>query len=311
MLLERALKRRANLVVDPCAANFIRKFHHGDFRPQSAPHAAKFESDDPASDNNHGFRNLFQFQRPRARDDGFLIRIHPRQRARHRPSRQHHILRLNHLRASVLHRHVHFVRAQELPPPFRVRHLILLEQSLDAFGQPRHRFTLMSHHRLHVDRDLTAERDSVFRHPMFRFLVLVARVQQRFARDAPDVQARPAQGPSSLDARHLQPELRRLDRGDVPSRPTADDDDVLLFARRRERARERPRERFPRGDEFTRRPDRDARKHHSRRFQRVRRSRVADERRGRREDAFRASSQHRARASASEERVASRNDDDG
>ena len=120
LLFEGALKRRANLVVDPCAANFIRKFHHGDFRPQSAPHAAKFESDDPASDNNHGFRNLFQFQRPRARDDGFLIRLHPRQRARHRPSRQHHILRLNHLRASVLHRHVHFVRAQELPPPFRV-----------------------------------------------------------------------------------------------------------------------------------------------------------------------------------------------
>jgi hypothetical protein len=42
-----------------------------------------------------------------------------------------------------------------------------------------------------------------------------------------DVEAGPAERAAALDARDLEPELRGLDRGDVPAGATADDNEVL------------------------------------------------------------------------------------
>lgn len=56
-------------------------------------------------------------------------------------------------------------------------------------------------------------------------------VQQRFRRNAPNVEASAAERAPPLDARHLQPELRCFDGRDVTPGTSADDHDVLLLAR--------------------------------------------------------------------------------
>ena len=51
--------------------------------------------------------------------------------------------------------------------------------------------------------------------PVVGQVIELARIEQRLARDAADVQAGAAQGRPLLDAGHLPPELRRPDRRDV------------------------------------------------------------------------------------------------
>jgi hypothetical protein len=58
---------------------------------------------------------------------------------------------------------------------------------------------------------------------------------QNLGRDAPDVEAGPAEGAPLLDAGGLEPKLRGLDRRDVPAGPAAHHDDVALLPCRRVR----------------------------------------------------------------------------
>lgn len=58
-------------------------------------------------------------------------------------------------------------------------------------------------------------------------------------RDATDVETRAAESTTLLDTRRLQPQLGRLDGGDVAAWPTSDDDDVVVVTGSR---REAPRE---------------------------------------------------------------------
>src|SRR5262245_11491430 len=54
----------------------------------------------------------------------------------------------------------------------------------------------------------------------------MARVEQRLAGDAADVETGATEIGVLLDAGHLQPELTRADRGDVAAGSRADDDEV-------------------------------------------------------------------------------------
>src|SRR5690606_21385945 len=57
----------------------------------------------------------------------------------------------------------------------------------------------------------------------------LGRAQQRLGRNAPTVEANPAEQ-LTLDDRCLQPELRGADRRDIASGPRSEDDDVVLFS---------------------------------------------------------------------------------
>jgi hypothetical protein len=64
-------------------------------------------------------------------------------------------------------------------------------------------------------------------------------MKKSLGRDTTDVEARAAESTTLLDTSGLQPQLSRLDGGDIAARPAADDDDVVLFTGSR---RETPRE---------------------------------------------------------------------
>ena len=71
--------------------------------------------------------------------------------------------------------------------------------------------------------------DPVLAEPLSGQVVELARVEQRLAGDAADVQARAAEARPLLDAGHLHPELRRADRRDIAARPGADHDQVITL----------------------------------------------------------------------------------
>ena len=59
--------------------------------------------------------------------------------------------------------------------------------------------------------------------------VVVGRAQQCLGRNAPPVEANPAEQ-LALDDRRLQPELRRADRGDIAAGARSEDDYVVILS---------------------------------------------------------------------------------
>ena len=109
--------------------------------------------------------------------------------------------------------------------------LVLLEEQLDAAGQPLDDLVLAGVHLLHVEAEVpgrrrVAERQAPFL-PVLRDLERVRVLEQRLGRNAAPVQAGAAEHRRALDHGGLQAELRGADRGDVAARPGADHDDVV------------------------------------------------------------------------------------
>jgi hypothetical protein len=83
--------------------------------------------------------------------------------------------------------------------------LVLLEQELDAAGEALDRIGLVRLQCGKIEFDL-AELDPVAREAAIRRLgKLLRAMQQRLGRDAPDVEASPAERLAPLGASHLQP----------------------------------------------------------------------------------------------------------
>ena len=135
-----------------------------------------------------------------------------RRRRRHRPG-----LRRAHLDA---------VRRDDAAGTAHPGDLVLLEQSLDAAGDRLDDRVLarqqLGEVELHVARD-----DAVRRQLMGEGEVALARLEQRLARDAADVQAGAAERGVLLDAGDAHAELGGADGGDVAARSGADDDQVV------------------------------------------------------------------------------------
>ena len=68
--------------------------------------------------------------------------------------------------------------------------------------------------------------------PVLGQVVELARIEQRLARDAADVEAGAAERRPLLDAGHLHAELRGADRGDVAAGAGADHDQVVTLGHR-------------------------------------------------------------------------------
>ena len=103
--------------------------------------------------------------------------------------------------------------------------LVLLEEQLDAAGQPLDDLVLAGLHLGHVEADgrLTDRQPPVL--PVLRDLERVRVLEERLGRDAAPVEAGAAEHRRALDHRGAKPELRRADGGDVAARPRPDDHD--------------------------------------------------------------------------------------
>ena len=97
--------------------------------------------------------------------------------------------------------------------------LVLLEQELDPAGQLLDRVGLLLLQPAEVERDLAGLDAQLRQRAVRRFLEQLGAVQQRLRRNAPDVEASPAQRLAALRAGGLQPELRRADRRDIAAGP--------------------------------------------------------------------------------------------
>jgi len=94
--------------------------------------------------------------------------------------------------------------------------LVLLEEIGHAVGEPLHHAVLALVQRGHVDLRL-GHLDAVVLGLVADLLEQLGAVQQRLAGDAPDAHAGAAERRLLLDARRLEPELRRADGGHVPA----------------------------------------------------------------------------------------------
>src|SRR5205085_7957776 len=109
--------------------------------------------------------------------------------------------------------------------------LVLLEQELDALGEPGDDLVLARVHLFHVHRDRQAAAVANGDAPFPRVLDDLQRVsmfEERLGRDAPPDQARPAERLLLLDTGDLETELRCTDGGHVPAGAGANDDDVVI-----------------------------------------------------------------------------------
>ena len=108
--------------------------------------------------------------------------------------------------------------------------LVLLEQQLDAAGQPLDDLVLARVHLRHVDADRRlADRQAPLL-PVLRDLQRVRVLEQRLGRDAAPVEAGAAEHRRPFDDRGLEPELRGADRGDIAAGAGADHDDVVFVS---------------------------------------------------------------------------------
>jgi hypothetical protein len=115
--------------------------------------------------------------------------------------------------------------ARQAPGAGEAGHAVLLEEPRDAMRELADDALLAFHHLAEIER-YARSHDAVSREPVACFGETLARLEQRFRRDAADPQARPAEGGLLLDAGHFEPELCAADGGDVAAGAGADHDEV-------------------------------------------------------------------------------------
>src|SRR5262249_21767025 len=124
--------------------------------------------------------------------------------------------------------------AREAAAPVEEAHLVLLEEVDDAVVVLADDLVLAREHLRHVDRQ-SCHANAVLRESVPGVLVVLRGLEQRLRRNAADVRAGAAGSWLALgrrpvvDARGIEPELRRADRGDVAARPGTDDGYVKGF----------------------------------------------------------------------------------
>ena len=128
----------------------------------------------------------------------------------------------------VLARHLDFAGGGELCFTLDPGDLVLFEQKLHAFGVGAHHLALARLHARQVQLHL-AHGNAVVLQRMLSLMEILRGLQQRLGGNAADIQACPAQRLTLLDARHLQPQLRRANGADITARARADYDNVKGF----------------------------------------------------------------------------------
>jgi len=136
------------------------------------------------------------------------------------------VLRLQRLDLAVGRLHLDLAGADDAPGTGKGIDLVLLEQKGDALGVAVDAVALEFHHGGKVELRL-AEHDAHFWQRVARFLEPLRRLQQRFGRDAADVETGAAKRRPLLDHRDLHAELRRPDRADIAAGTGADNNEIV------------------------------------------------------------------------------------
>jgi len=120
---------------------------------------------------------------------------------------------------------LHLPRRRDRPPALEPGDLVFLEQKFDALCVALDHFVLIGEHLWPIDRGafaLQAHLGEV----VFGLMQGVGRMQQRFGRNAADIETGTAQSLAALDHGGFQAELGAADGTDIAAGATTDDDYV-------------------------------------------------------------------------------------
>src|SRR5690606_27788929 len=196
------------------------------------PYAAELETDHPRADHAEPFRHLGELERAGRIDDALAVELRDGQLDRRRPGREHDVRRFE---SALAVRAVDLDAVTRLEPRAAVnrRDAGPFEERLDARGELLHDRSLPLEHLADVERK-RARLDAVRGELGLRAVIELRGLEQRFRRDAADVQARAAERTAAVrrdprvDTSRPQPELRGANGRRITRRTAADDDDVEL-----------------------------------------------------------------------------------
>ena len=211
-------------------------FEHRDLGSQTAPDRTHLESDDARANHAQTLGYRADAQRAVVRQDLVLIERGTWQRTGVRAGGQDDVLAHDGLTGRAGHRNLVAAvdRLRERAAAVEERHLVLLEEVQDAVVVLLDHGVLAPEHLGHVDAQVV-EADAVIGKGVTRVLEVLARLQQRLRRDAPDVGAGAARSRAALvvfplvDARRAEPQLCRADGGHIAARPATDDHHIKLL----------------------------------------------------------------------------------
>ena len=196
----------------------IHHFDHVDARAKRGIDSRHFQADDAATDDQHAFRDLTQFQRARRIDDARVFR-HEGQLHHGRTGGDDGLLELHDFFGAVSCRHFDVIGAEELA---HARHHLRLARLGHAGQTARHvrdHAFLVLAYLVDIDRRL-GKRHARIRH-VRRLIDNGGDVQQRLRRDAAHVQAHAAQGGVALDDDGAQAQIGRAERRRITARTAA------------------------------------------------------------------------------------------
>ena len=229
LLSHDSLELFAHVHVNTHASNMTQELNSSDLSAESGPDGAKLHSNDSGSDEDHLLRNLLETQSSGGAHNRLLIDLDTGERGDLGAGGNHDVLGVDHLGdLAIRSEDRHLVRAGDGAMALKVGDLVPLKQHLNAPGQSRDSFLLLSHHLLEVKADLTGDNASVGEVTVLGHVIVVGVVEEGLAGDAAHVKAGTAQGRIFLDTDSLHPELGRLDGSDVASGAGSNDNKVNI-----------------------------------------------------------------------------------
>ena len=212
-------------------------FDDRDIAAEPLPYTAELEPDDAGSDHTESLGDAFEIECAGVVDDELAVEFRERKFNRHGARCDDHVGCRDRLPAAVRRGHFHLAILQQLAGTVQRRDLVAFEEEADAAGELFDDLVLAADHRRDVDRSALG-RDAVHVEMLRQVPELLGRIEQRFGRNAADVEARAAErglavlADPLVDAGNLEPELRRPD-GRVVTGGAGTDDDYVVFVHRK------------------------------------------------------------------------------
>ena len=209
------------------------KFEHGHLGAEPAPDRAHFQTNRAGADDEELLRHFGKTERFGAADDDFAVKFHARQFHRNAARGDDDIFRFDLLRRSLVRLNGNFAGGGDRARALKGADLVQLHQAAHAGGELLHDFVFALEHDRQVEFHLV-ELDAVLGRFLFREGEVIARREERFARDAADVQTGAAELLVFLDDGCAETELSGANRGDITAGAGADDNDVKFVHKSRE-----------------------------------------------------------------------------
>ena len=227
LLLEGSLEVLRDFTVDADTTDGTEELNSSDLGSESAPDGTKFKTDDTTANDDHSFGDLGKGESASGRDNGFFIDLDSTagEWSDIGASSEEGVLGVDGVSGAISARSSDLVWSLELAVTGDVGDTVLLEEMSNTAGESLDGAIFGLHDLLEVELD-AANLDTSGFEVFVGHVVEVRVLQERFRRDAPNVQAGATESIALLDANGLEAELRSLDGSNVAAGTTTDDGQI-------------------------------------------------------------------------------------